>query len=210
MPSGIYKHNSLSKEHKKQISNANKGRKYSDEIKKKISISLKKYYKNGGKHSMTGKKLSEDRKRKIGLSKLGQRHSDKTREKMSKNNGKYWLNKKRSKKTCKKIRETIINNPIKIFKDTSIEKKIEKELKYRNILFEKQKSLCKIAIVDFFIKPNIVIECDGDYWHNFPDHIERDKNKNRILRKNGYKVYRFWGYEINNSSKKCIDSIIGI
>ena len=52
-------------------------------------------------------------------------------------------------------------------KDTSIELKMERELKRNNIYYQKQVPLCKIAIVDFYLsEQKIVIECDGDYWHN--------------------------------------------
>lgn len=56
---------------------------------------------------------------------------------------------------------------------------------------------------------NIIIECDGDYWHAnpkfFPEpkdwQIERqeiDREKNRIAEDSGYIILRFWEDDINN------------
>jgi G:T-mismatch repair DNA endonuclease (very short patch repair protein) len=61
-----------------------------------------------------------------------------------------------------------INHSRKIrHKDTKIELKVEKELKRRNINYQKQISLYPRAMVDFYLPEyRIVIQCDGDYWHN--------------------------------------------
>ena len=56
-----------------------------------------------------------------------------------------------SEKTKEKIREGVIANPNKIFKDTTIERKIEEELRKNDIGYKKQVSLCKVAKVDFLL-----------------------------------------------------------
>ena len=43
---------------------------------------------------------------------------------------------------------------------------------------------------------NIVIEVDGNYWHNFPFGLERDKRKTRALESSGWKVFRCWESDI--------------
>ena len=93
------------------------------------------------------------------------------------------------------------------FKDTSIELKMQNILRENNIKFEKQKPLLKKYIVDIFIKPNIVIECDGDYWHNRPGAQERDKLRNVNLTNAGYKVLRFWEHEINDNINLCFSRL---
>ena len=35
-----------------------------------------------------------------------------------------------------------------------------------------------------------------------------DKRKTDLLEKAGYKVYRFWEHEINESPEKCVNNII--
>jgi very-short-patch-repair endonuclease len=100
-------------------------------------------------------------------------------------------------------------NPNRKFKDTSIELKIETELQRRNINYQKQVPLCKIAIVDFYLPEyRIVIQCDGDYWHNLPGVKEKDERQDKVLIFNGFNIYRFWEHEINESVKKCIDIVL--
>ena len=66
--------------------------------------------------------------------------------------------------TRQKIREYVVAHPNKQFCDTGIELKIEAELIKRNIVFQKQVPLCKIARVDFYLPEyHIVIQADGDY-----------------------------------------------
>lgn len=92
-------------------------------------------------------------------------------------------------------------------KDTGIEKKVMNVLSLNNIKFEKQKPLLKKYVVDIFIKSNIVIECDGDYWHNRPGVQEKDKLRNVNLTNAGYNVLRFWEHEINANIDKCFNII---
>jgi len=89
-------------------------------------------------------------------------------------------------------------------RDTSIELKMERELKRINICYQKQVPLCDITVVDFYLPEyKIVIYADGDYWHNIPEVRDRDKRQNRILEDKGYRVLRFWGREINKSIEEC-------
>ncbi len=114
-----------------------------------------------------------------------------------------------SVKTKQKIREWQVNHPNLIFKDTSIELKVEAELIKRNINYQKQVPLCKIAIVDFYLPEyRIVIQCDGDYWHNRSETKEKDERQNKVLAFNGFNVYRFWEHEINKSVEECINRVI--
>jgi len=59
----------------------------------------------------------------------------------------------------------------------------------------------------FFIEPNICIFADGDYWHNRPEAIERDKLVNKELINKGYKVLRFWENEIRSNIDNCANRI---
>lgn len=99
-------------------------------------------------------------------------------------------------------------HPVRIFKDTSIELKIKAELDKRNIFYKKNHPLEKTANVDFYLPIyNIIIQCDGDYWHNLPKAIEKDKRQDKVLKEKGYIIYRFWEHEINESSEQCINRI---
>jgi len=66
-----------------------------------------------------------------------------------------------------------------------------------------------VAIVDFYLPEyRIVIECDGDYWHNLPGTREKDEMKDKVLIFNGFNVYRFWEHEINESVESCINKLL--
>lgn len=46
------------------------------------------------------------------------------------------------------------------------------------------------------------------FWHNkIEKNIARDKLVNKMLRKNGWRVLRFWGKEIENNLNGCIKKI---
>ena len=149
-----------------------------------------------------GYKRTEESKRKQSESISGEKH--------------HLFGKHPTKETIQKQRESHLNNPNKVFKDTKIELKMEAELKRRNINYEKQYPLCKVARVDFYLPEyKIVIQCDGCYWHNclihYPTyHIDKrkiDRKKDAILTSNGYKIYRFWEHEINKNVEECVEKL---
>jgi len=80
-------------------------------------------------------------------------------------------------------------------KDTDIELILEEWLNDNNIKYEKQKKIFK-TFPDFFIKPNICIYADGDYWHDRPERIEVDNRINKQLLNSNYVVIRLKGSEI--------------
>ena len=101
-----------------------------------------------------------------------------------------------------------INKKYGKIKDTIIELKVEAELQKRGINYQKQVRLCKGAVVDFYLPEyKMVIECDGDYWHNRIGCKEKDEQRDKILTLNGFDVHHFWEHEINKSVKKCINRI---
>lgn len=78
-----------------------------------------------------------------------------------------------------------------------------------------------------FKKYKVAVFCDSEFWHgknwelkkhehksniNFwhqkiERNIERDREVNRELLKNGWKVIRFWGNEIEKDLVNCVDKI---
>lgn len=151
---------------------------------------------------MKGKHQSDDHRRKIGSAnsislkgrKLSKRHKINIRKAMFERKEQW--------------REWAVQHPNRKYKDTDIELKIEAELHRRNINYQKQVPLCKIAIVDFYLPEHrIVIQCDGDYWHNLPGRKEKAERQDKVLTFNGFNVYRFWEHEINKSTKDCINKI---
>ena len=86
-------------------------------------------------------------------------------------------------------------------KDTKIEVKIQEFLKFLKVDFFTHQYMrgiehpyqCDILIPSM----NMVIECDGDYWHNYPIGNEKDHIRTKDLIDRGFKVLRLWGSEIN-------------
>ena len=110
---------------------------------------------------------------------------------------------------------------------SQIEKLIATELRRQKIKFRRQQRQIE-GNPDFVIaKQKVVIFCDSHFWHGYDwnkrkaDHksnkeywfnkikrnIERDRTVNKILKAQGWKVFRFWEHEILKSSKKCINRV---
>ncbi|MGN8645899.1 endonuclease domain-containing protein [Gracilibacillus sp. HCP3S3_G5_1] len=116
-----------------------------------------------------------------------------------------------SKETIEKIRaSTLKQMENEKFQKTRIEKIMESYLieinvnyKYSFILEKRQYDFC---LMDF----NLIIECDGDYWHANPkyypnpenwqiERIHMDREKNVIAKNHGYQIVRFWEDDIINN-----------
>lgn len=200
MPRGIFERKIKVKSHRKGMS-----------LKEEYGEERAKEIKNKMTESHTGIPLSK--KHKHSLSLLVDRRKDKQGGRMN------------TSETCEKIRikalqqfedpkQRELRRQLRIqtmstqqTKDTNIEIKIQDILKKNNIIFEKQKPLLSKYIVDIFIEPNIVIECDGDYWHNRSGAQEKDRIRDKNLNDADYRVLRFWEHEINNDIKKCFNII---
>lgn len=193
----------LTEEQKKRRTEIGKARKgnYSLETRKKMSearigMVFSKEHKNNLKIARNKRKsASKETRLKMGLAHKGQIMPESAKQ---------------------KIREWHIKNPNRVYKDTSIELAIQDELADRQILFIKQYKVDGVAIVDFYLPEyNIIIQCDGCYWHNCLEHYpthhidQRQKDITKAIRLSarGYKVYRFWEHDIKKSAKSCISNI---
>lgn len=150
----------------------------------KISIALK------------GRKLSEEHKRKISESEKGKIITNEQRKKISINTRKAM----EGEEIRDKCRLGAINALKSGFHNTSIERKVEKELKKYNILFVKQKPICKgHFVVDFYLPEyKLVIECNGSYWHSLPEKIKRDKELENYVFSKGKDILWLWETQIND------------
>jgi len=182
-----------------KISKAGKGRpsplrgiSRSEETKRKISESHK------------GKPRSLETRRKIGESRIGiiawnkgkkNIYSEETKKKMSES-AKERCNKLGEKEKFRKTMSKIVL-PLK---DTKIEVKIQNLLKQLGYDFLTHKYIKEIEHAyqcDVLIPSlNLVIECDGDYWHNYPIGNERDHIRTKELIEKGFKVLRLWERDI--------------
>ena len=91
--------------------------------------------------------------------------------------------------------------------DTYIERKVENWLLFNNILYVKQYPI-EVGIADFYLpESNLIIECDGDYWHNMPNRVISDKRKDEYLLSNEYNILRLPEYKINTQFNECMNNI---
>jgi DNA mismatch endonuclease (patch repair protein) len=199
MPTGIYKHKLHTKEWKDMISLKEKGKGnpfYGRKHKKESKEKMRKWHK--------GRKLSEETKKKLCQIKKGNKNGFKKGMIPWNKNGHH------TEETKEKIRQKrLLQKPM--FRDTIIEKIIEKELSKSNIYFIKQAPLCGVTITDFYLPEyRIAIYCDGDYWHNRLEIMNKDKKINSILSYNGFGIIRLWEHEIKKDSNKCINNIKNI
>lgn len=105
-------------------------------------------------------------------------------------------------------------------KDTNIELIIRKALFKKGYRFRVKNSLVGRPDI-IFPKQKVAIFCDGDFWHgryyrrekrNYkPFWVEkiqvnrrRDTKVNKILRRQGWQVLRFWKTDILKNPEKCI------
>jgi very-short-patch-repair endonuclease len=86
-------------------------------------------------------------------------------------------------------------------KDSSIEVKIQDFLKQLGIEFFTHQHVsiehdyqCDILIPSM----NLVIECDGAYWHKYPTRRDIDNIRTKELIEKGFKVLRLWEFEIKD------------
>ncbi|HUS51270.1 MAG TPA: NUMOD3 domain-containing DNA-binding protein [Candidatus Paceibacterota bacterium] len=187
-------------ETKRRIGLNKKGFKHTKESILKIITNHRKYQTEETKRKISlihkGKKLSEEHRKKLSISHMGDNH----------NLGKRYPIELYPNYGLRKIRKNMII-PVK---DTSIEIKIQNYLKQLNITFLKHQYLevehgyqCDILIPSM----NMVIECDGDYWHGNKEvhhnlnewqlkQIELDKVRTQELIESGFKVLRLWEHDI--------------
>jgi len=123
----------------------------------------------------------------------------------------HWMkvNPKRWNKLKPKYRELMqkLHAELKAGKVTEIEKRIGKLLRNLNIVFEFQYPILEY-VADFYLPDfNIVIECDGIYWHNSKIAKKKDRIRDARMKGLGINVLRLSEIEINKDIKGCEEKI---
>ena len=110
------------------------------------------------------------------------------------------------------------SNQVFPLKDTKIEVKIQNYLKEIGLEFFthqyigdiKNSYQCDILVPSL----GLVIECDGDYWHQYPIGRDIDCIRTSELLAKGFKVLRLWEHEIKKLTleefKQKIDVQVGV
>lgn len=172
-----------------------------------------------------GKKRSEEDKKRIAIAtkKAMQRFDIKEKIKTTQfQKGIIPWNKNKtniySEETINHIKEARLKQ-ILPKKDTNAEIILFNMLSELNVKFIKHKAIKAICQADAFIEPNIVLFVDGDYWHCNPKfypepktlaqikNTKRDRIANDKLIKEGYIVIRFWEFDLVNNKENCKEII---
>lgn len=92
---------------------------------------------------------------------------------------------------------------------SSIEKIIWKALDKLNINYKIQVSFNNGKFIsDIYIPTRrLIIECNGDYWHNLPKRRERDKALEKYAGKKGYKIVWLWESAIRKNPKRALRNV---
>jgi len=198
----IGEHHSRKTEFKKGCVSLRKGRKHNAESKNKMGDATrgKTYEEIMGKDKARERKLNISSQMKENHPLKGKHHTIESKRKMS-----IAKKGKPSNVTGKKFPRELYPNMgtrglIVPTQDTTIEVKMQNFLKLLGIEFLTHQYIkeiehsykCDILIAE----KKLVIECDGNYWHNYPIGNEKDLLRNKELRQQGYKVLRFWESEI--------------
>jgi very-short-patch-repair endonuclease len=116
-----------------------------------------------------------------------------------------------SDETIEKIRKATLKQMAdQSFKKTRIERIVEEYLQKEQILYKYSFILEKRQFDFLLVEHDLIIECDGDYWHANPKfypvpekwqlkRIDIDEEKNEIAKRNGYRIVRFWEDDIINN-----------
>ena len=112
-------------------------------------------------------------------------------------------------------------------KDTGIEMKLRRELWSRGLRYRKNAKKVTGKPDIAFIGKKVTVFCDSEFWHGFDwEHrrediktnrdfwipkiernMERDREVNEALERDGWTVLRFWGKEISKHTSECADRI---
>ena len=107
-------------------------------------------------------------------------------------------------------------------KNTSIDRKMRDMLSGMNVRFEMYPDL--FGSPDFQVGRNVLVFCDGDFWHGYryaekkrpakkywrekiEGNIRRDRKVSRKLRRDGWSVLRIWEHDIKRKPEKCMRKI---
>ena len=107
-------------------------------------------------------------------------------------------------------------------KNTSIDRRMRDMLSGMKVRFEMYPDL--FGSPDFQVGRNVLVFCDGDFWHGYryaekkrpakkywrekiEGNMRRDRKVSRRLRRDGWSVLRIWEHDIKKNPEKCLRKI---
>lgn len=89
----------------------------------------------------------------------------------------------------------------KRIRSSSLEQSMWEVLEKLGIVFEKQKHIGPFFVDIFVPMENLIIECDGEYWHNLPGRPEKDRKRDDYLKEKGFGVIHILEKDIRNNPR---------
>ena|SRR3990167_1026416 len=192
MPTGVY---IRTEQTLKRLSEARKGKVLSKEHKEKIADAHR-----GKPSGMLGKTQSQEQRYKVRVALKGRKRppfSKKWRENLSKANFQRYIKypELKNKLRIARLKQILPTS------DTSIELKVKNYLDNKGVNYIHPFNLGDRFQCDFYIPfLNLIVECDGTYWHSRPDMKRRDKGKDGYAKKCGFNILRLTEEQINKGN----------
>lgn len=92
--------------------------------------------------------------------------------------------------------------------ESSLELIVRQQLEQLREPFQQEMRIGKFRMDFYLPKKNLVIECDGEYWHMAQKAKLRDQRKDKVLEKLGYNILRLRGQDIINNNATLIIGVI--
>lgn len=183
-------HKNPSLETRRKMSESHTGVKRPVRICQRMSRAQKRRYENPEEHRRTSNAL------KGNTHTLGRKHTFESRKKMSDSTKKCWQNPEYGRKVFARI------------SPTDIERKIRMLLVRNSLSFKMQKPIGSYR-VDFFLRPNYIIEADGEFWHGSFRMKVHGKERDSVLKSKGYQILHLPGKLISQNINLCESLILG-
>lgn len=125
------------------------------------------------------------------INSTGRKHTEESRRKISLWHKRRWAQMSPEQRSKRALPWCLAGKRAQV---SPLEQAIGQVLMALGESFEAQKPISHpmgYFVVDFYLPArNLVIECDGRYWHNLPGRQETDRRRDAELRKMGYSVLR--------------------
>ena len=92
--------------------------------------------------------------------------------------------------------------------ESKLEKRFKEFLSKQNNTFESQYQIGSYFADIAFLKQKLVVEIDGDYWHNLPEHKLRDKERDKFMKNEGWTILRVKEKDINRSIEESVNKVM--
>lgn len=146
-----------------------------------------------------GKPMTEEQRRHISAIQRGRKNDPESNRRTAEGVRRYWASltpEEKRRRTAKGTRALLTHAPRHT---TRIEGIMASALDRRGISYERQYRIGRFH-ADFYLPEwNLVLECDGDYWHSLPRHKEFDLRRDEFMRSLGYRVCRVWEHAIKQN-----------